>query len=46
VFSGRVVTRASTIFWDLGFTWVLGVVGAFWPGGFDRLFCCFWVLGL
>jgi hypothetical protein len=33
-------------FLGLGFTWVLGVVGAFWPRGFDRSFCCFWVLGL
>jgi hypothetical protein len=30
-FQGRFgcLTRASTVFWDLGFTWVLGVVDAF-----------------
>jgi hypothetical protein len=47
-FRGRFgcLTRASTIFLGLGFTWVLGVVGAFWSGGFDKSFCCFRVLGL
>lgn len=42
----RCLTGASTVFWDLGFTWVLGAEGDFWPGGFDKLFCCFWALSL
>jgi hypothetical protein len=29
------LTGYSTVFWDLGFTWVLGV---FWPGGFGSSF--------
>jgi len=41
VFSRTVLMGASTVFWDLGLTWVLGVVGAFWLGGFDGSFCCF-----
>jgi hypothetical protein len=47
-FRGRFgcLTGASTVFWDLGFTWVLGVVGAFLSGGFDGSFYCFWVLSL
>jgi hypothetical protein len=35
------LTEASTLFWNLDFTKVLGVVGAFWPRGFDRSFYCF-----
>jgi hypothetical protein len=38
VLSGQiwVFDRASTVFWDLGFTWI---VGAFWPlgSGFIRV---------
>jgi hypothetical protein len=44
-FSGRVLRGASTVFWDLSFMWVLGVMSAFWLGGLDGFFCCFWGFG-
>lgn len=35
---------ASTVFWDLSFMWVLGVMGAFRLGGLDGSFAVLEIL--